>query len=259
MRVTRTLVSAAGAVVLATFSGRDAAALVQSADPSLLDIEVSDSIGLPLPNARLELFTYMDRGVFREWVSIEAGMLAEGIHLLRFSHEGHRPSVFSVPLRKGSRVSLRVRLLPEPATLPRQDLIEATEVRAVGFARDGRRSVDIIGGRRVIDRTAIERANGRPVGDILRLATGTNLTVTPSAGGFSHVATRTGSGRDLCEASVMLNGDQTLTLSFNRFEELYHNSEPEAIEIVLNGHAIPYTFRRTDSDCTVLLIWLRGR
>ena len=57
----------------------------------------------------------------------------------------------------------------------------------------------------------------------------------------------------------MLNGDPTLRLAFSRFEQLYRTSEAEAIEIVVRGRAIPYAFRKSDSDCTVLLIWLTGR
>ena len=94
-------IGVASSLALAT-SARVGAA-VQARGDSLFQLEVTDSIGLPLPNAKLELFTFMEGGVWREWVTLEAYHLEPGMHLLRFSHEGYRASTFSVPLEKGRR------------------------------------------------------------------------------------------------------------------------------------------------------------
>jgi hypothetical protein len=229
----------------------------QPAEKTLLQLEIGDSLGLPLPNAELELYTYVEGGLFREWIPVEPAMLGVGIHLLRFSHDGFRPTVFSVPLRHGARVSLRVRLLPvRPAAA---DLVEASEVRALGLELDGRTTTDIIGGRRVLDREDVDRAKTPRIAEILQRAKGTGLQVLPFTPGTSQVSTRPGIGRALCREAVMINGDPTLRLSFSRFEELYGTSEPEAVEIVIRGKAIPYTYRRSEGDCTMLLVWLKGR
>jgi hypothetical protein len=253
----RFLIAVAAAAGLTGCPLASATALGQApAADSLFQLEVTDSIGLPLPNAKLELFTYMPGGIWREWVAIEPYHLEPGMHLLRFSHEGYRPAVLSVPLEKGRRASLRVRLNPERPT-PERDAIEATEPRAIGLVLDGRNSRDFIGLRRVIERAAIEQAKGARVSEILRRAKHSNLVMIPGSGGGFSI--RVG-GRNLCRAGVLLNGNPTLTLSFARFEEMYWSSDPEAIEIVERGTAIPYWFRRSElGDCSMLLVWLRGR
>ena len=64
------------------------AAAAQSSHEALIQVEVRDSIGLPLPDAVIEVFTFLDGGVFWEWTPVGAGDLPEGINLLRFSHDG---------------------------------------------------------------------------------------------------------------------------------------------------------------------------
>ena len=223
---------------------------------ALLQFEVSDSAGLPLPDARLELYARADRGLFREWLPIEASMLEEGIHLLRFSHPGYRSSVFSVPLREGGRVAVRVRLAPDTSERPRKAEISATTVRASGIATFGKQSVEVIAGRRVVERDAIEAADARSIGDLLRIANGTGLVVEPRPGGLHEVGEAYRSRRCV---QVVVNGDPTLVLGFSRFEEEYRFAEAEAVEIVSRPKAIPYFFRRLETDCAMLLVWLSGR
>lgn len=230
----------------------------QTPRESPLQLEVRDSLGLPLPDAVIEVFAYADRGIFREWLPVDPSSLPPGIHLLRFSHEGFRPSVFSIPLRKGVPVSLRVRLHPTPPTPLGKGVISATRVDAIGLALERRRATDIIGGRRVIAGDAIERADDRSVGELLRLAMGTDLLAEPSGSGTWQFTVRSSKSNARCEMPIMLNGDPTLTLTFAGYQSFYRTREAEAIEFVPRGRAIPHTFRRPDMDCPVLLIWLRG-
>src|SRR5687768_12681995 len=111
-RLARWLTSA----IVATAASVATDASAQAAKKPLLQLEVGDSIGLPLPDATLEVFTFMEGGVFAEWVTVGPSDLPPGINLLRFSHPGYRRTVFSVPLREGSTVALRVRLRPERDT-----------------------------------------------------------------------------------------------------------------------------------------------
>jgi hypothetical protein len=233
---------------------------VQVGDRALLQLEVGDSIGLPLPNARLELFAYAEGGLFREWIPIVPEMLGRGIYLLRFSHDGYRPLVLSVPLREEAPVSLRVRLAPDSPRPPGGGPPIASPVSAIGLALNGRSSSDIIGARRVLDRDAIERTNATGVAEVFRVASvRRSIGARESIGELGVVLTNPRTG-DLCSPPVMVNGDVTLTLTFSRYQELYRLSEPEAIEFVLDGRAVPHTFRRDyNLNCPVLMIWLRGR
>ena len=236
-----------------------AGALQDTARP-LLQLEVRDESGLPLPNARLELFSYAEGGMFREWLPIAPEVLGPGVYLLRFSHEGFHPVVFSVPLRKETPVSLRVRLGPESRGRLAGRPAEAVPVDAIGLALNTRAGTDVIGSRRVIDREEYERTNAQGVAELFRIASvrrSIGARETMGDGGIRLRNPRTG---EVCNPSVMLNGDTTLPLSLARYQELYRLSEPEAIEFVLDGRAVPYTFRRGhDLDCPVVMIWLRGR
>jgi hypothetical protein len=245
-----------------TLSGADThrAHAAQVGDRPLLQLEVGDSIGLPLPNARLELFTYAEGGLFREWIPIVPEMLGRGIYLLRFSHDGYRPLVLSVPLRVEAPVSLRVRLDPESTRPPGGGPPVASPVSAIGLALSGRSSSDIIGTRRVLDRDAIERTNAVGVAEVFRVASVRRSIGARESIGELGVVLRNPRTGDVCSPAVMVNGDVTLTLSFARYQEIYRLSEPEAIEFVLDGRAVPHTFRRDfNLNCPVLMIWLRGR
>jgi len=225
----------------------------------LLFVEVSDSVGLPLPDARLELFARADRGLNPEWLPIGPEMLEEGIHLLRFSHPGYRSSTFSVPLREGGLVTLRVRLTADSGRVPpRQARAIAKPIRATGLARKASETIDVIDDRLVLDRSEIERANASSIAETLREARETGLVVEDTPGGL-HAIQRVSVQSQRCPVQVMINGDATLLISFVRFEQLYPHSEAEVIEIVPNPKTLPYYFRRSDSPCSFLLIWLTGR
>ena len=118
---------------------------------SALQVEVGDSIGLPLPDAKVEVYTFADGGTFREWVAVEPNELTDGVYLLRFSNQGFRSTALSVPLRKGTRVSLRVRLGAERDTTRHVRVILADEVRSIGIVTEGRATADLTRGRRVLD------------------------------------------------------------------------------------------------------------
>ena len=45
--------------------------MLQEPAEVLFQLEVTDTTGLPLPDARLELFAYVEGGTVREWVAIE--------------------------------------------------------------------------------------------------------------------------------------------------------------------------------------------
>ena len=234
--------------------------VAQNRDRALLQLEVRDDTGLPLPNARLDVFAYAEGGQFREWLGIVPDVLGSGVYLLRFSHEGFRPVVFSVPLRKDAPVSLRVQLVPDSSRPSRRGLPEAVPVKAIGLALDSPAGTDVIGSRRVIDRETYEHTHAEGVAELFRVPSvrkSIGAQETVGDGGIRLRNPRTG---DVCNPPVMLNGDMTLTLSFARYQELYRLSEPEAVEFVLDGRAVPYTFQRGhDLNCPVLMIWLRGR
>jgi hypothetical protein len=225
----------------------------------LLFIEVSDTVGLPLPDTRLELFDRAAGGLSREWLPIEPEMLEEGIHLLRFSHPGYKSSTFSVPLREGGLVTLRVRLAADSG----QDALRpgraiAKHIRAIGVARQGRATTDVIDGRLVLDREDIERAGAPTIAETLREARETGVVVEDTPGGL-HTVRQISGPRQRCPVQVMINGDKTFTISFLRFEELYRLSEAEVIEIIPDPKTLPFEFRRSGDLCGFLLIWLTGR
>ena len=258
MRFSRSgVISLLGSTLLSSCAGRVVGRAAGSAP--LLFVEVSDSVGLPLPDARLELFDRADRGLNREWLAIAPEMLEEGIHLLRFSHPGYKSSTFSVPLREGGLVTLRVRLTPDSAQVaPRKGRPIAKQVKATGIARHGKEATDIIADRLVLDRADIENANAPTIADVLREARETGLVVEDTPGGL-HTVRQVSQGRVRCPVQVVINGEERLVLSFLRFEELYRFSEPEAIEILPRETALPFYFHRSEDHCGFLLVWLTGR
>ena len=60
-------------------------ARAQGERETLIQIEVGDSIGLPLPDAKMEVFTIPDRGIFWEWMEFQPEQLTKGVQLLRFA------------------------------------------------------------------------------------------------------------------------------------------------------------------------------
>lgn len=232
------------------------AARAQDDRQALIQIEVRDSIGLPLPDAKVEVFTFMDGGVFWEWVPIGAGDLPAGINLLRFSHPGYQPAVFSVPLREGGKVSLRVRLLSERDTTGQHHVVQADPVNAIGLAIEGRAKTDIVGRRRILDRHAIEGETVSHFGALMHRARNTELTVLPARGGTFAVYGRSGSGGRSC-VQVMVNGDRRRVLPFETFDQLFGTHDVEAIEVFPQGSSIPMSYQVPRSPCGMLVVWFR--
>jgi hypothetical protein len=231
--------------------------VAQTGREALIQIEVSDSIGLPLPDATVEVFTYLDGGVFWEWTRVGASDLPRGINLLRFSHPGYRPAVFSVPLREGSKVSLRVRLETERDTVKRDEVV-AHEVRAIGLALEGRAKTDIIGRRRILDHRDIEGQSVSSFGGLLRRARGTELQVLPVSGGtFRAYGESVGGGGFHCPATVIVNGDRRRVLPFDAFDRLFSIAEVEAIEVFPRASSLPLAYQVPGARCGIMVVWFK--
>ena len=229
-----------------------------SAPPKpLLQVEVADSIGLPLPDAKTEEFTLMDGGTFREWVLIEPGELADGVHLLRFSNDGYRSAAFSVPLRKGSVISLRVRLGAQPDTTRRKKSVEAVPVNAIGLAIAGRTTTDIIKSRHVLERDAADRANAPSIASLLRIARGLDVLVSPLIGDNSTISSSSAGGGVSCSIPVMINGDRRWLFSFTEANHRFVGDEVEMVELIPRSAATVYVRRREDADCGLLMLWMK--
>lgn len=229
----------------------------QSDRPSLLQVEVGDSIGLPLPDAKMEVFTLLAGGIFYEWTEVQPHQLPKGVQLLRFSHPGYRTSTFSVPLREGSKVALRVRLSPggDSVVRRRDGMVDAYQVNAIALALDGRSKTDVLGRRRILDRlTEIPEASNNRLGDLLRRSRGTDLRVTAGSGG-SYLASGQGSN---CPVDVMLNGDRRHIIPFATFNQMYNTDDLEVIEVFpRGGSSIPLSYQVTRGECGLLIVWYR--
>jgi len=225
---------------------------------ALIQIEVRDSVGLPLPDAAVEVFTVMDGGVFWEWARVGANDLPAGINLLRFSHPGYAPSTFSVPLRSGSVVSLRVRLMPERDSLTRgPTALDARDVNAIGLAIEGRVKTDIIGRRRVVERAAVDADATHRFGPLMRRVRNTELTVVPASGGSFRVQSQGSTGRSNCPMLVMVNGDRRRVFPFATFDQLYGTQDIEAIEVFPRAGSIPNSYQVPGSRCGLLVAWFK--
>jgi hypothetical protein len=235
------------------------AARAQQDRAPLLQVEVSDSIGLPLPDATVQVFTLMDGGVFWEWIVVGPSQLSEGINLLRFSHPGYRSSTFSVPLRADSKVALRVRLGAQVDTTTHSDGLEAREVRAVGMAIEGRMKTDVIGRRRIIEPGPAAKESSGRFGALLRRARGTELNIVPSgsAGSFRPLA-QTVSGQTNCPMVVMLNGDRRQVLPFAAFDDLYGTSDVEVIEVFPRSTSLPSPYQVPKGGCGMIVVWFKS-
>ena len=227
----------------------------QDARPALVQIEVRDSVGLPLPDAAVEVFTVLEGGVFWEWVRVGAADLPEGINLLRFSYPGYEPTMFSVPLRTGSVVSLRVRLMAERDSAKRATSTDARTLDVVGLALEGRMKTDIIGHRRIIEHGVIEQDATRRFGPLMRRVRNTELNVIPATQGTFRVGAQGSGGR--CSSVVMVNGDRRKVLPFSSFDQLYGTSELEAIEVFPRGVSIPNAYQVTGARCGLMVVWFK--
>lgn len=225
---------------------------------ALIQVEVRDSVGLPLPDAAIEVFTLLDGGVFWEWARVGAADLPEGINLLRFSHPGYEPTQFSVPLRRGSVVSLRVRLMAERDSATRASSLEARELNVVGLALEGRVKSDVIGHRRIIERPVIERDATHRFGPLMRRVRNTELTVAPATGGSFRVSAQGTGGRASCQALVMVNGDRRRVFPFLTFDQLYSTQELEALEVFPRGTSVPNAYQVTGFRCGMMVAWFKA-
>ena len=256
VRLTRPASRLAAVAIAATMLVAPTFASAQNDPPVLLQVEVGDSIGLPLPDAKIEAFTLMDGGVFWEWTVVAPSQLPAGINLLRFSHPGYRSSTFSVPLREGSKVALRVRLETQRDTT-KADILEARDVHAIGMALDGRIKTDIIGRRRILDSGVGGEENATRFGSLLRRARGTELLVLPTRdGSYRPLAESVGGSRN-CSMVVMMNGDRREVLPFDAFDDLYDTAEVEVIEVFPRSASIPAAYQVPKSGCGVLVVWFR--
>ena len=245
-----TLLLATGAFMSSTASRAHA----QSDRPSLLQVEVGDSIGLPLPDAKLEVFTLLEGGVFWEWVEVQPHQLPKGVQLLRFSHAGYKASTFSLPLREGSKVSLRVRLMPERETTPRRDgTFQAYEVKAIALSLDGGAKTDVLGRRRILDNLAGAPESNNRLGDLIRRSRGAELRVTPGSAGQYAVEGET----TRCAVAVMLNGDRRHIIPFATFDQMYPTDDLEVVEVFPRGASIPFSYQVNRSECGLLIVWYR--
>jgi hypothetical protein len=223
-------------------AGRPAAA--QEAPRSLLQLEVRDSIGLPLPDATVEVYAMTDRAAYRKWVRVEAAVLSPGIHLLRLSHPGYRSAVFSVPLADGDPVSLRVRLHPGNDSTLRRSNNQAARIDAIGLEVDGGGNSDIIGDRRVIDRSTIEWASRSSIAELLRAIGGTRLFVRHPSG---------------CRPPVVVNGDKRRPQSFAVFDQFSRPDDIEVLEVFPSHRPVPPRYQPFGTGCGLVVAWVRRR
>jgi len=237
----------------------------------LLQLEVGDSIGLPLPDAKLELFTLLEGGIVWEWVAVTPNALPPGTDLIRISQPGYSPVVLSVPLQTGSRVALRVRLRAARDTTPGRRVPTVDPIHATGLAIQGRMRTDVIGVRRILDRADLENTSETTLGALLRRASGTDLTMVPVSGGaFRPVTARTLIPRSRnsvvsrtatqCSLPVILNGDRRRVLPFEAADELVGVDDVEVIEIFPRGWPPPSAYSIPGGQWCggVVVLWLRA-
>ena len=247
-----TLLATAGLI-----AGVPSSAHPQSDRPPLIQVEVGDSIGLPLPDAKMEVFTLLDGGVFWEWAAVEPHQLPKGVQLLRFSYPGYKTSTFSVPLREGSKVAVRVRLVPERDSVVRRrdGMVDAYQVNAIALSLEGRAKSDVLGRRRILDKlNQIPEGGTNRLGDLIRRARGTDLRVTPGSGGSYLVSGQASH----CPVDVMLNGDRRHIVPFATFDQMYNTADLEVIEVFpRGGSSIPLSYQVARGECGLLIVWYR--
>jgi len=224
---------------------------------SVVQIEVRDSIGLPLPDAKIEVFAFMEGGVFWEWVPLGSAALPPGVNLLRFSYPGYRATTFSVPVREGATLSLRVNLDPVRDTTTRKHSLEARAVHAIGLALEGRAKTDIVGRRMVLDSADLGGESVNRFGPLLHRVRNTELRVLPASGGAFRVFGQSPGGSFGCLVQVMVNGDRRRVLPFDNFDQLFSVSDVEAIEIFPVGSSVPLSYQVPRAACGLMVVWFR--
>lgn len=230
----------------------------QKKHESVVQIEVRDSVGLPLPDAKVEVFTFMEGGVFWEWVPLGSAALPGGVNLLRFSYPGFRASTFSVPVREGGTLSLRVNLEPEGDTTATKHSLEARAIHAIGLALEGRARTDIVGRRKVLEHSAIEGESVNRFGPLMHRVRNTELKVLPASGGSFRVYGQSGGSSFGCAVQVMVNGDRRRVLPFDTFDQLFSVADVEAIEIFPLGSAVPLSYQVPRAGCGLIVVWFRS-
>jgi hypothetical protein len=247
-----------GVLVASVFLGPATPASAQRKRQTVVQIEVGDSIGLPLPDAKVEVFTFANGGVFWEWVPLGSEPLPAGINLLRFAYPGFVPATFSVPVREGGTLSLRVRLQPEREALGATRHPAAREIHAIGLALDGHANTDIIGRRRIIERQMIDSESVYHFGPLLGRVTNTDLSVIPASAGSFRVFSQSAAGGFRCPVQVMVNGDRRRVLPFDTFDQMFSARDVEAIEIFPAGNSVPLVYQTVRGNCGLLIVWFRS-
>jgi hypothetical protein len=138
-----------------------------------------------------------------------------------------------------------VSLYAESDTARPSQHLEADEVHATGFTKQGTVGSEVVGLRRVIGRTGIERADARSVYELLRNTSGTELRAPLP-------------GHPGC--SVMVNGDRRRVLPFAVFNQLFPPEQADAFEVVqFVGRRAPTarSILAARGVCGMLMAWLR--
>lgn len=232
-------------------------AQAQNKKQTVVQIEVGDSIGLPLPDAKVEVFTFMEGGVFWEWIPVDSVALPVGINLLRFSHPGYRSATFSVPIREKATLSLRVRLDPERDTT-QAGAPEARSVRAIALVLEGNAHTDVLGRRRVVEQQLVANESVNRFGQLLHRVRNTELRVLPSTGGTFRVLSQSSGGSYNCPVQVMVNGDRRRILPFETFDQMFSVGDAEAIEIFPMAASVPMTYQVARGGCGMMVVWFRS-
>jgi len=244
--------------LIAAASAAAPSARAQDKKQTVVQIEVGDSIGLPLPDAKVEVFTFMDGGVFWEWIPVDSVALPTGINLLRFSHPGYRSTIFSVPVREKTTLSLRVRLDPERDTTQAGGVPEARSVRAIALVIEGRTHTDVLGRRRVVGHEVFANESVSRFGQLMHRVRNTELRVLPASGGTFRVFSQSTGGPFNCPVQVMVNGDRRRVLAFETFDQMYSLGDTEAIEIFPVGSSVPLSYQVPRADCGMMVVWFRS-
>ena len=252
MRRTSPLVAGVALLVLAT-SPRPSFA---QGRPPLLQLEVADSVGIPLPDAKLETYTLMSGAVFREWVVVTPNMLTAGTHLVRVSSAGFAPVALSVPLKNDSQFSLRVRLHGLRSSISPKGRIEPGSIAAIGIPLGDPSRPDVVQARRIVLRETIEQSQAKTLPDLLRRLGGADVVVTTRAGGSVELRGAWDGGASGCLLSMLANGDPRFPSSLQEIDDI---SDVEAIEIFRGRTADPYMRKREPWQCGLVIAWLKSR
>jgi hypothetical protein len=222
----------------------------------LLQLEVADSIGLPLPDATLEVYTAVERGIFREWIAVEPSELPPGNWLLRISHPGYRTSIQSVPLQKDKPFALRVRLGAPRDSASRTGPVIAEQVRALGMPVS-ERTADVMVGRRVIDRRALDRAGAKTLLQVIKNAKELNMMMVFGSGG-TYTVGGGWEGAKGCPLREIVNGKKQGSTSIANLDNTRELDDVEAIEVLPRQTGDLYVH---DDDsgyyCGMVIVWLK--